>query len=107
MIGLGVLAVLFAVIGAGKPVVTRRPPIVGIAHIGLKTDNLAVARKFYGDTLGFQEMLTEDKPTRGLTLTYFKVNDHQYIELISIGRPSHSQRSQEDATLAPGVNVNG
>jgi len=50
MIGLGVFAALFAVIGAGKPV-TRRPPIVGIAHIGLKTDNLAVAREFYGDTL--------------------------------------------------------
>ncbi len=80
MIGLGVFAALFAVIGAGEPV-TRRPPIVGVAHIGLKTDNLAVARKFYGDTLGFQEMLAVDKPTGGLTLTCFKVNDHQYIEL--------------------------
>ncbi len=79
MIGLGVFAALFAVVGASKPV-TRRPPIVGIAHIGLKTDNLAVAREFYGRTLGFQEVFTADKPTGGLMPTYFKVNDHQYIE---------------------------
>jgi lactoylglutathione lyase len=58
-----------------------RPRILGVAHIGLKTDDLAAARKFYGDALGFQEPFTVDKPTGGLMLTYFKVNDHQYIEV--------------------------
>jgi catechol 2,3-dioxygenase-like lactoylglutathione lyase family enzyme len=82
MIGLGVFAAFVAVIGAGKPV-TGRPPIVGIAHIALKVDNLAVARKFYEETLGFQEMVTDDKPAGGLTPTYIKVNDHQYIELFA------------------------
>jgi lactoylglutathione lyase len=80
MIGLGVVAGLFAVVGAGKPV-ARRPPIVGVANIGLKTDNLAAAREFYGNILGYQEAFRLDKPTGGLMLTYFKVNDHQYIEL--------------------------
>jgi lactoylglutathione lyase len=80
MIGLGVVAGWFAVVGAGKPV-ARRPPIVGVANIGLKTGNLAAAREFYGQTLGFQEPFTLDKPTGGLMLTYFKVNDYQYIEL--------------------------
>src|SRR5438105_15952243 len=60
---------------------TRRPPILGIAHIGLKTDDLAAARKFYGEVLGFHEPFTVDKPSGGLMLTYFKVNDHQYIEV--------------------------
>src|SRR2546425_969625 len=60
---------------------TQRPPILGVAHIGLKTDDLTAARKFYGDVLGFQEPFTVDKPTGGLMLTYFKVNDHQYIEV--------------------------
>jgi lactoylglutathione lyase len=93
MISLCIFAALFAVIGAGQPV-TRRPPIVGIAHIGLKTDNLAVARKFYGDTLGFQEAFTADKPTSGLTLTYFKVNDHQYIELFpNLSSPTEDRLS--------------
>src|SRR5579863_8235031 len=59
----------------------ERPSIPGIAHIGLRTDDLAAARHFYGQILGFQEPFTVDKPTGGLLLTYFKVNDHQYIEV--------------------------
>ena len=59
----------------------ERPPILGVAHIGLKTDNLAASRKFYSGILGFQEPFTVDKPSGGLMLTYFKVNDHQYIEV--------------------------
>jgi lactoylglutathione lyase len=59
----------------------ERPPIVGVAHIGLKTDDLAAARQFYGHVLGYREPFTVDKPSGGLMLTYFKVNDHQYIEV--------------------------
>lgn len=59
----------------------ERPPIVGVAHIGLKTSNLDAARRFYGHDLGYQEPFTLDKPSGGLMLTYFKVNDHQYIEV--------------------------
>jgi catechol 2,3-dioxygenase-like lactoylglutathione lyase family enzyme len=59
----------------------ERPPIVGVAHIALKTSNLAAAREFYGHVLGYQEPFTVDKPGGGLMLTYFKVNDHQYIEV--------------------------
>jgi len=62
----------------------KRPAIVGVSHIGLRTDNLDEARKFYGKLLGFQEPFTVDKPASeggGLLLTYFKVNDHQYIEV--------------------------
>ena len=59
----------------------KRPAIVGVAHIGLKTDNLSAARNFYGHDLGFQEPFRIDKPSGGLMLTYFKVNDHQYIEV--------------------------
>ena len=58
-----------------------RPPIVGVAHIGLRTDNIEAARKFYGQELGFAEPFKLDKPDGSLSLTYFKVNDHQYIEI--------------------------
>jgi catechol 2,3-dioxygenase-like lactoylglutathione lyase family enzyme len=93
IIGVSIFGALFAVIGAGKPV-TRRPPIVGIAHIGVKTDNLAVAREFYGGALGFQEPFTVDKPTGGLMLTYFKVNDHQYIEVFpNLSSPTEDRLS--------------
>lgn len=59
----------------------ERPPIVGVAHIGLKTNDMDAARQFYGHVLGYQEPFSLDKPSGGLMLTYFKVNDHQYIEV--------------------------
>ncbi len=63
------------------PAPVSRPPIVGVAHIGLRTSNIEAARGFYGKVLGFQEPFSLDKPTGGLMLTYFKVNDHQYVEV--------------------------
>ena len=80
VLALSVLALWLGVAAAAEPA-TARPPILGIAHIGLWTSNLEAAREFYGHTLGFQEPFTVDKPTGGLLLTYFKVNDHQYIEI--------------------------
>jgi lactoylglutathione lyase len=58
-----------------------RPAIIGVAHIGLETNDMAAARRFYGHGLGYQEPFSLDKPSGGLMLTYFKVNDHQYIEV--------------------------
>src|ERR1700683_526342 len=58
-----------------------RPPIVGISHIGLRTADLAAARKFYSGVLGFAEPFSLDDPPGKLLLIYFKVNDHQYIEV--------------------------
>lgn len=76
---LSVLIVAAASAGSQTPV--ERPPIVGVAHIGLETNDMAAARHFYGDILGYQEPFSLDKPQGGLMLTYFKVNDHQYIEV--------------------------
>src|SRR5579863_4281131 len=58
-----------------------RPPIVGISHIGLRTADLSAARKFYTGVLGLAECFSLDDPPGKLLLTYFKVNDHQYIEI--------------------------
>jgi len=65
--------------GAGAQ---QRPPIVGVANIALKTSDLVAARVFYGKYLGFEEPFALPKPEGGPGLTYFKVNDHQYIELL-------------------------
>jgi catechol 2,3-dioxygenase-like lactoylglutathione lyase family enzyme len=48
-----------------------RPPIVGVAHIALETNDMAAEHAFYGTGLGFAEL----SPGR------FKVNDHQYIDI--------------------------
>jgi catechol 2,3-dioxygenase-like lactoylglutathione lyase family enzyme len=76
--------------------VPRRPPIVGVAHIRLKTADLAASRKFYAGILGFQEPFSLDKTgSSGLVLTYFKVNDHQYIELSpTLKDPNEERLSQ-------------
>jgi len=73
--------IVFAALMALPLCAQERPPIVGVAHIGLKTNDMAAARQFYGHVLGFAEPFTLNKPTGGLMLTYFKVNDHQYIEV--------------------------
>ena len=83
-----------------------RPAILGVAHIGLKTNDLAAARKFYTGVLGFQEPFSLDKAPgegTGLLLTYFKVNDHQYIEMFpeltdpKMDRLSHISFETSDA----------
>jgi catechol 2,3-dioxygenase-like lactoylglutathione lyase family enzyme len=81
---LAVSASIAIVSGSGtrdSPAAIERPPILGVAHIGIKTDDLAKARQFYGHDLGYQEAFTLDKPSGGLLLTNFKVNDHQYIQV--------------------------
>lgn len=59
----------------------KRPRIIGVAHIALRTDNLDAARKFYNQQLGYEEAFHLDRPEGGLMLIYFKVNDHQYVEI--------------------------
>ncbi len=58
-----------------------RPAIIGVSHIGLRTDNLDASRKFYTGVLGFSEAFSLDDPPGKMLLTYFKVNDHQFIEV--------------------------
>jgi catechol 2,3-dioxygenase-like lactoylglutathione lyase family enzyme len=58
-----------------------RPAIIGVSHIGLRTDNLDASRKFYTGVLGFSEAFSLDDPPGKMLLTYFKVNDHQFIEM--------------------------
>jgi catechol 2,3-dioxygenase-like lactoylglutathione lyase family enzyme len=77
-------AAVWALAVAGSAQTTpapARPHILGVAHIGVRTDNLDAARKFYGQQLGFAEAFQLDRPEGGLMLVYFKVNDHQYIEV--------------------------
>ena len=84
VICLAVSASIAIVSGSGvrdSPAAIERPPILGVAHIGIKTDDLAKARQFYGHDLGYREPFTLDKPSGSLLLTNFKVNDHQYIQV--------------------------
>lgn len=64
--------------GADAP---KRPKILGIAHIAVFVHDVEKSRQFYKDFLGYGEPFKLDNPNGSLSLTFIKVNDHQYIEL--------------------------
>lgn len=74
------VAAVAAVASARASQAAERPRIVGVAHIAVRTDNLEAAREFYTKKLGYQEAFKIDFPGGG-TMSFFKVNDHQYIEV--------------------------
>jgi catechol 2,3-dioxygenase-like lactoylglutathione lyase family enzyme len=59
----------------------QRPRITGIAHIGIFAHDYEKARAFYGDFLGFQEPYSLKNPDGSPSMTFFKINDRQVIEL--------------------------
>src|SRR5713101_6479251 len=69
------------VLVAGVAPAAERPPIVGIAHIAFQVSDMAKARAFYGELLGYDEPFQIFKEDGSLALTYFKVNDRQYVEI--------------------------
>ncbi|MGC2661635.1 MAG: VOC family protein [Bryobacteraceae bacterium] len=72
-----VLAFATALFG-GIPV---RPHIIGVAHVSLYAANFEKSRAFYGSFLGFAEPYSLKKPDGTISMTFFKINDRQYIEL--------------------------
>ena len=59
----------------------KRPLITGIAHIAFQVSDLVKAREFYGELLGYDEPFQIRNQDNSLALTYFKVNERQYIEI--------------------------
>jgi lactoylglutathione lyase len=60
----------------------KRPLITGVAHIAFQVGDLAKARAFYGELLGYDEAFQVSEPAGSPALTCFKVNERQYIEII-------------------------
>ncbi len=57
-----------------------RPPITGIAHVGFFVSDISKSDDFFGHELGYAHF-SLDKPTGGLMLNYYKINDRQYVEI--------------------------
>jgi catechol 2,3-dioxygenase-like lactoylglutathione lyase family enzyme len=73
------LLVVHAQTPAAKEI--KRPPIVGVSHIGLNVADLGAARAFYTAMLGCDEAYGQNNPDGSLKFTDFKVNDHQYVQI--------------------------
>lgn len=60
-----------------------RPKLLGVAHYSIFVSDLAKARAFYEDFLGYQEAFTLPKPDGSVQMVFIKINDHQYVELVN------------------------
>src|ERR1700742_5121459 len=81
----------------------KRPPIVGLSHIGLYAHDLDKSRAFYQDFLGFGDPYSLTNADGTLHLTWIKINDRQTIELFqeketNSDRLYHIALETDDAT---------
>jgi catechol 2,3-dioxygenase-like lactoylglutathione lyase family enzyme len=76
-----------------------RPPITGVAHVALKTNDLAAARRFYARDLGFSDALA--MPEGRGPAAWVKVNDHQYLEIYETLKSEDEDRLIEVAFETP------
>ncbi len=58
-----------------------RPRILGIGHVAFASHDLEKSRAFYSGFLGFDEVSNWKNPDGTTAFTFFKINDHQYVEL--------------------------
>ncbi len=60
-----------------------RPKVFGVAHYSIFVSDLAKARAFYEDFLGYEEAFTLPKADGTVQVAFVKINDHQYVELFN------------------------
>jgi lactoylglutathione lyase len=77
-----VAAAIFASLASGQEV--KRPRILGVAHIAFYAHDIERSRAFYTGMCGFQEPYSLKNPN----VDFFKVNDHQYVELFPEKEPN-------------------
>ena len=75
------------------PQETARPRILGLSHVALYVSDIAKARKFYEDFLGYAEPFQLNKPDGQLSLAFVKINDDQYVELFPGLAPENDRLS--------------
>ena len=99
----GLLGASLLVAALSAQSVPARPKTLGIAHMAVYVSDLAKARTFYNDFLGFdEEPFTLKKSDGSERIVFIKINDQQYLELFneapkSDGRLNHISIYTDDA----------
>src|SRR5260370_24706198 len=57
-------------------------PLLGLGDAGFRVADLDKARAFYHGVLGYEEAFDLKAPDGHIALAYFKVNDHQFLEIL-------------------------
>ena len=92
-LAVGVCFLASAAILSAQTAAPPRPAITGISHVAYYVSNMPAALTFWHDLLGF-DLSYERKPDRKVpnsadtTVAFLKVNDHQYVELLSDRPPA-------------------
>ena len=73
--------VSYELLPTATPQTPERPRILGLAHVALYAHDFEKSRSFYHDFLGFDEPYSLKNPDGSVSMTFFKVNEEQYIEL--------------------------
>ncbi|HEX4950332.1 MAG TPA: VOC family protein, partial [Blastocatellia bacterium] len=69
----------------------KRPRLLGVAHLAVFVSDVEKARGFYRDWLGFQEPYDLKNADGSLSLTFFKINENQYIEVFPGLKPEQDR----------------
>src|SRR5262249_7516153 len=63
---------------------SKRPKVLGVAHVAYYVSDLVKTRTFYKDFLGFdEEPFTLKRSDGAERIVFIKVNDNQYVELFA------------------------
>lgn len=81
------IAVCAALAWLLAPQPAPRPPVLGLAHVRVRTTDLGAARRFYGGLLGLPE-LAQSAPS----VAVYSVNDRQRIVVLSGPAPDGDDR---------------
>src|SRR5437763_1452044 len=76
------LLLAFAITARGMDEV-KRPRILGVAHVALFVSDLAKARAFYEDFLGYGEPYVLKRDDGSERIAFVKINENQYVELFA------------------------
>jgi len=66
-----------------QPAQPARPRILGVAHVAFYVNDLAKARRFYEQFLGYAEPFSLKRDDGSERIAFAKINDRQYLELFA------------------------
>src|SRR5947209_17810112 len=69
-------------------------PVMGIAGVTFKVEDLGKARAFYTGILGLAEAFDIKDHSGKVTSAYFKFNDDQYVEIVPTLKPGELNREE-------------
>lgn len=85
------LALLLVCCLGRVPVSAAEWPLLGLARVSIRVNDLQQARAFYTGVAGFEDVFDVHNPDGSVAAVYFKVNDEQFLEIIPGLKPDDAR----------------